>query len=103
MRSPAALQSLAGLLITLDDDAGAKVLLERAQRIGERIYGAHDPRTIRTLVNLAILYQETGDYAGARERYERARLLAGTIRGPGDLLALHVLTGIGGRAERTRR
>ena len=56
-------------------------------------HGAGSPRTIRTLVNLAILYQETGDYTAARQRYERARTLAEQLRGPGDLLTLHVLAG----------
>ena len=60
----------------------------------KRVYGAHDPGTIRTLVNLAILHQETGDYTAARQRYERARLLAEKITGPADLLTLHVLTGV---------
>ena len=67
-----ALHRLGGLSIALHDDAQAKVLLERAQRIRETIYGTEHPDTIRTLVNLAILYQETGDYTVARQRYERA-------------------------------
>src|SRR5262249_13097512 len=85
---------LGGLLITLHDDVGAKVLLERAQRIRESVYGAHEPNTVRALVNLAILYQETGDYTAARQRYERALALGLKIGRPGDLLSLHVLTGM---------
>ena len=52
------------------------------------------PGTVRTLVNLGILHQETGDYAAARQRYERAGLLAETIAGPADIFTLHVLTGV---------
>ena len=99
----AALQSLGGVLMTLRDDAGAKALLERAQQIRETVYGADHPDTIRTLVNLAIFYQETGDYSGARQRYERALALAEKIDGPADLLTLHVLTGAAVVLERTGR
>ena len=89
-----ALQSLAGVLLALHDDAGAKVLLERAQGIREKIYGAYHPDAIRTLVNLGILHQETGDHSGARQRYQRALVLAENIAGPADLLTLHVLGGV---------
>ena len=70
-----ALDSLAGLLMTLRDDDGAKALLERAQRTREATFGAGHPETVRTLVNLAILYQETGDYT-ARTPALRARVRA---------------------------
>ena len=66
-----------------------------AARFWKRSTAPITPKAIRTLVNLAILYQETGDYTGARERYERARR-AGRHRcaGPADLVTLHVLTGV---------
>jgi CHAT domain-containing protein/Tfp pilus assembly protein PilF len=89
----AALQTLGGLLITLHDDEAAKVLLERAQRIREAVYGEYDPDTVRTLVNLAILYQETGDYITARQRYERALAICEGFRST-DLRTLNVLTGV---------
>ncbi len=64
------------------------------REIGEKVYGADHPKTIRTLVNLAILHQETGDVTGARRRYERALVLAEQMAGPADLLTLQVLTGV---------
>ena len=45
----ATLGSLAGVLMTLRDDAGAKALLERALAIREARYGAGHIETIRTL------------------------------------------------------
>ena len=68
-------------------------MLERAQRIKENVYGANHPDTVRTLVNLAILYQETGDYITARQRYERALAICEGFRNA-DLLTLNVLTGV---------
>ena len=80
--------------MTLQDDAGAKVLLERAQRIRETRYGADHPETVRTLVNLAILYQETGDYTGSATAIRaRAARWRERLRGPADPLTLHVLAG----------
>src|SRR4030095_8946516 len=72
--------------------------LERAQRIKERVYGTDDPDTLRTLVKLAMLYQETGDYTAARQRYERALGLAEKIRSSADPFidpfTLQVLTSV---------
>jgi CHAT domain-containing protein/tetratricopeptide (TPR) repeat protein len=54
--------------------------------------GAGNPDTIRMLVNLSILHQETGDLAAARGGYERALVLAEQME-TADPPTLHVLTG----------
>ena len=90
----AALMPLGGLMIILRDDDRAKLLLERAQGIRETVYGSHHVDTVRTLVNLAVLYQETGDFAGAQQRFGRALTLAEKMGGrPGDMSTLNVLNG----------
>ena len=60
-----ALQSLAGLLMTLQDDAGAMVLLERAQQIRETSLRRRPPRDRSERSSISrFFYQETGDYHG---------------------------------------
>jgi hypothetical protein len=52
----------------------ARPLYERALRIGEEALGPTHPLVAQILANFALLLQTTGDSAGARSLYERARL-----------------------------
>ena len=98
----AALQSLAGVLMTLTMTPGRRCCSSGRSGFGKRAYGTDHPETIRTLVNLAISYQETGDYTG-RENVMSARSRS-PKRSPGPPTAHPpCLDRPGGRAERPGR
>ena len=49
------------------------------------------PETIQTLFKVAVFYHEINDYTGARQRYERVRLLAERTLGPSHPFIFEVL------------
>ena len=78
-----------------DDDVGmseeeAFHLMELQQR--EALYGPHHPNLADSLSNLAILYNQSGEYDKAQPLYERALQIYQTVHGPDHPDVAHTLT-----------
>ena len=54
------------------DYQGAKLKLERALAIDEKVYGPEHPSVATNLVNLGMVLKNQGDYQGAKLKLERA-------------------------------
>ncbi|CAL5219862.1 g1780 [Coccomyxa viridis] len=65
-------------------------LMELQQR--EALYGPHHPNLADSLSNLAILYNQSGEYDKAQPLYERALQIYQTVHGPDHPDVAHTLT-----------
>jgi CHAT domain-containing protein len=76
--------------------AEARVPLERALEIRERVLGPDDLLVAETLGTLAIAYKSTGDYASAEPLKLRALRIMEKALGPNHPRVARELTGLGG-------
>ena len=72
------------------NDEEAFHLMELQQR--EALYGPNHPNLADSLSNLAILYNQSGDYDKAQPLYERALQIYQTVHGPDHADVAHTLT-----------
>jgi tetratricopeptide (TPR) repeat protein len=70
--------------VALGTYAQARLLLERALTIRDRVLGPEHPQTAASLNNLAFLLQSQGDLAAARPLFERALAVDEGNFGPND-------------------
>ena len=76
------LSGLGSYMFALAEYGGARLLLERALAIRERVLGSEHIEALRSLSNLGSVIQAQGDLAGARRFKERALLIHEKVLGP---------------------
>lgn len=95
------LSTLAAVLLSTQNHAGAKSLHERALKIHEKTLGPDHPRVAASRNNLGILHENMGDDAGARSYYERAIAIYEKALGPDHPTLAQSLLNLGNVLRRT--
>lgn len=73
----------------------AKLLLQIALAIREKVSGADSPDTARTLNDLGVLYHAIGEYIQAEQYFTRALQIQEQIKGPEHLDVAQILNNLG--------
>lgn len=89
------LETLALIELSTGEYAEAKVLLTRAAKLRESVFGPEHPQLASTLSNLATAHDRLGEVAESRARLEQAFAIVQKVRGPEHPQRAQILNNLG--------